>query len=192
LTAISDLSGFTKKCGNGTPKCAIEFIGFKRAHERFVERNQDVRRQSVEVPAVPAIEPPDATSEGECVVAYRADPILRLPIPTSFDGDLGMERVVDGVPKQLMRGGRRFLRLFDNFPEDEPKLGAARAELGRWRKRQIKLQAMREQEHSVDDRAARKVEQLDRPELTNDGPGPPFQHLRHRHVVCDCEHEVEI
>jgi hypothetical protein len=103
-----------------------------------------------------------------------------------------MERVVDGVPKQLMRGGRRFLRLLDNFPEDEPKLGAPRAKLGRWRKRQIKLQAVREQEHSVDDRAARKVEQLDRPELTNGGPGPAFQHLRHRHVVCDCEHEVEI
>jgi hypothetical protein len=91
-----------------------------------------------------------------------------------------------------MRGGRRFLRLFNSLPEEQPKLGASRAELGRSRKGQIELEAVREQEHSIDDRAARKVEQLDRPELTDDGPGPGFQHLRNRHVVCDGEHEVEV
>jgi hypothetical protein len=51
---------------------------------------------------------------------------------------------------------------------------------------------VRQQEYSVDDRTARKVEQLNCPELANDGRDPGFKHLRYRHLVCDGEHEVEI
>jgi len=135
---------------------------------------------------------PRRPQAGECAVAYRADPILCLPIPTSLDGNACVERVMDGVAKQLMRGGWRLVRLFVCLPEEQPECGTTRAEVGRSRERQIKLKAVREQEHPVDDRTAREVEQLNRPELANDGLGPGFQHFGHRHLVCDGEHEVEI
>jgi hypothetical protein len=119
------------------PKGTIEFIRFKRARERIVDGDQDIGRQSVEVPAVPAIEPEAATSEGECAVAYRADPILRLPIPTSLDGNACVEGVVDGVAKQLMCGGRQLVPLFDSHSEQHSELGTTRAKVGRSRERQI-------------------------------------------------------
>jgi hypothetical protein len=103
-----------------------------------------------------------------------------------------MKRVVDGVPKQLLGGSRRLVRLFAHLPEEQPERGTAPSELGRMRERQVKLQAVRDQEHAVGDGFAGKVEQRDRPKLTNEGLGPGFQHLNHRNVVCDGEHEVEV
>jgi len=47
----------------------MEFVSLERSHERIVERIHDLGGQSVEAPAVPAIEPPAATRKGECVVA---------------------------------------------------------------------------------------------------------------------------
>ena len=53
-------------------------------------------------------------------------------------------------------------------------------------------QTVREEEHSVDDLPAGKVEQPHRPELISQCPAPVFQHLSHRHVVCYGEHEIEV
>lgn len=134
LAHTSGIGRYTKKCGNRAPYRTMEFVSLEGPHEGIVERPHDLGGQSVEVPAVRAFESPAATSKGESVVAYRADPILRLPISTSLDGDPCMQCVVDGVPEQFVRGGRRFVWLFESLPEQQPELRPGRAEFGRWRK----------------------------------------------------------
>src|SRR6266545_4859888 len=105
----------------------MEFVSLERSHERSVPRIHDLGGQSVEVPPEPAIEPPPATSEVKAVVAYSADPILRLPIPPSLDCRTCMPCVMDRVPEQFLRRRRRFVRAFDSLPEQQPDLRPARA-----------------------------------------------------------------
>lgn len=155
LGQFRSLSRFAKKHRDGFSQGAPELFWSERAYKRIVELVEDLGRQFVEVLSVPAIKPLSATSKVECLVPYRADPVLSLPVPASLDGDSCVERVVDAVPKQLLRWGRRFVCLFMGLAEQQPERRSAPAELRHWRERQVKLQTVREQEHAVDDRSAR-------------------------------------
>jgi len=99
---VSCLSRFTQQPGNRAPQRATEFVSLERPHERVVERIHDVCGQFVEISAVAAVEPETATSKVECVIAQRADPVLRLPTPTSLDAEPGMQRGVDRVTEQFV------------------------------------------------------------------------------------------
>ena len=132
LGQVSGFPRFSKKYRNGARQRTVEFVAFERSNERIVGRSQDFRGQSVEVPAVPAIQLSAPTGEGERFVANGADPVLRLPIPAALDGRSCMKCVVDAVPEQFVCSRREFVCPFDRLPEQQPELRSAGAELGCW------------------------------------------------------------
>ncbi len=97
------ITGFVEKRLDGVAQRTTEFFWLQRSNHPILEPFEDIIRELVEVPAVPAIESSDETCEVECVVAHRADPVLSQPVPAALDGDTGMKSVVDGISEQLVR-----------------------------------------------------------------------------------------
>jgi hypothetical protein len=93
--------------GDRASQGTTEIATIQRLHERAGELPHDVVGKLVEVSAVAAVEPSGSAGEVKGMIANRADPILRLPIPTALDADSRMQRVVDRIPEQLVcrRGG---------------------------------------------------------------------------------------
>jgi hypothetical protein len=60
------------------------------------------------------------------------------------------------------------------------------------RHRKVELKRVRQQEHSVGGRTAREVGKLYRVELVDKRARPVIEHITDRHVVADCEGEVQV
>ena len=84
-----------------------------------------------------------------------------MPVTLAFDADSRPDRVVHAVAEQLANFGRRWSRLLDRIPEQEPELRADGTESGGRCERQIQLQAPWQQEDAIQCRAARQIEQVD-------------------------------
>src|SRR4051812_32571824 len=103
-----------------------------------------------------------------------------------------MERVMNGVTQQFLGLDRGLLGLFRCLSEQEADLLAHWTERSHRRQRQVKFQAVREDENAVDDCAAREIKQMDGLKLAFKRSGPVLEHFSDLHIVGDREHQVEV
>jgi hypothetical protein len=95
------------------------------------------------------------------------------------------------MPSRKRRSGRGG-RGFDLAPEQQTEPRAARAELRRGAERQVDLQAARQQEHAVDQRLRRQVEEVDGAERVGELARPVGQHPIDPLVAGDAERQVDV
>lgn len=94
-----------------------------------------------------------ATSEAERVIASAADLLLSLPGAATFNANASPHGMMDGVTEKLLGRRRLNLRLLHGDPGEKLELRAGGAELRRWGKGKIKLEAARQQKNSVNRRS---------------------------------------
>jgi len=99
---------------------------------------------------------------------------------------------VDRVTKKLVGRRRLKVRLIDGASKKQLELRPGCAELRRWRKRKIELEAAWEQKDPINGGTGSKIEQLRRVELLPDVARPVREHVSKRGAIGDREAKIEI
>src|SRR3954468_9363141 len=120
---------------------------------RILEQVEGLGRKVVVAARVRRWQSLSQARERECVVAHRADVMLRLPETTPLDACARVEGVDDAPAKQVVRDQRRGNEhvpwdgrcatpgiVRSGSAEQKPESWASRTELNRRRQRQVKLQ----------------------------------------------------
>src|SRR5260370_24048431 len=146
------IGAYGEEAIDGTSERTQQLLAVERMNKCVAELRQHFRRQLVITPAVARLQAAQPARQRQRLVAEGADPVLRLPPPTTLDAETRAHGVVHRQTERVLGRWRLRKRSLLRTAEEQLELWPTRAEIHFGRERQADLQAAWQEKHAVDAR----------------------------------------